>query len=365
MPLNKLNGLEVLELRGSPEEMGAEHGTLMRDRIQHGIEHFLKQSDTIFDVSFELLSREAKRCEPFIPHPYIQEMKAIAAHSGVPYDDILALNCLVDVDGCHTQGILQCCNFVVSPPATRDGMVIHGRNLDFPHGGVIPGMAITVVRRPAQSDALPTLGVTWVGFAGMLTGCNAAQLSAAEVGCPAKDSALDGMPIPFLIRDALERSHSAEAFFERLRGSRRTCGFNLAVCDGKTGDALGIEFTHSLCERRPARKGVLVVDDVCFCKKTAANRLCYPAGAFRHARAMHLAGTYRGAIDVDTALGFLRDRYDMAHAVHRGVGYNCLCNRHTVHSVLFLPAENRVLIAHGEVPAPTGVYREVDLARLW
>ncbi len=365
LPLEVHSGIEVLILKGSPAEMGAEHGVIMRERIQLGFDHFVRRSEEIFEVPYEALLEQAGNCEPHIPQHYIEEMKALASGCGIAYNEILALNCLVDIDACFMQKIFHCCNFAVGPPATQDGIFLHGRNLDFPHLGVIPQMAIVIVRMPTSPTELPTVGITWVGFVGMLTGCNATQLTLAEVGSPAKDCSLKGIPIAFLLRKALEECSSTQDVYRLLGSNERTCGFNVLACDGKTGESSGIEFTHSLCERRPPRRGILVVDDVCLCGKTGHNRLSHPAGAFRHARMMQLIHEHSGKISLERALAFLKDRYDMAYATPRGRGYNCICNRDTVHSVLFVPAEERLLVAHGHVPAPKGEYKELKLNEIW
>jgi hypothetical protein len=289
-------------------------------------------------------------------------MAATARAADIDYADVLAMNCVITIDAHNMETAYHCCNFVAAPPATRDGRIMHGRNLDFPHGGVLQEFTVAVLRAPESGAA--TLAVGWVGFAGLLTGLSGFQMSMAEVGVPARDSRLDGIPIGFAIRSVLERAQSLDDCYDLISGLRRTCGFNLALCDGKTGAACGIETTAGLCERRRAIRGVLVVDDVCMCKNTGENRLSHPAGAFRHARMTQLIAQNYGKIDVETALGFLRDKYDMARGISHGRTYNCICNQDTVQSVLFLPAERKALIAHGKVPAPSGGYTEVEFDSL-
>jgi len=366
MPLRKIGDVELLELQGTPDEMGTEHGRLLKKGIQMLIERYVRRSERIFEVPYDYLVREAQRCKPFIPDSYILEMEAIASASEVPFDELLAMNCIADVDGCYMQQILRCCNFVVGPPATTDRLFLHGRNLDFPPGGnLLPRTAAIVSRQPASADTLPTLAIGWAGFVGMFTGFSAAQITAAEISVPAQDSSVEGVPISCLIRYGLEHSSSVADFAQIVKSTPRTCGYNLAVSDGKTQTSCGIELTHLLCERRGPQNGILVVDDVCLCKRTGSSRLSYPAGAFRHARMMELIDGHRGQIDTDLALTFLKDRYDMAYANPQGRGYNCICNSHTVQSVLFFPAEKRLLISNARVPAPNGEYRELRTESLW
>lgn len=363
MPLEVIDGLQVLILRGTPGEMGIEHGRLLKDYVHLAVEGFLRRSARAFEVPYPHLREAARFCSPYIPDAYVEEMHGLAESSEVPYEDILAINCLVDVDGCYQQSQLHCCNFVLGSPATAEGLLIHGRNLDFPPFRVLPRIAVAIVRQPSDMSRLPTLAIAWAGFTGMLTGYSAARLSVGEIGVPAKDASLEGTPIGVTIRDMLESCDSVEACTKRLSTSRRTCGYNLALCDGKTGESAGVEMTRDLCEWRPGQEGILIVDDVCFCRRTGRNRLGHPAGAFRFARMMQLVHGRKGSIGLEDAFSFLRDCYDLATAQPNGRSYNCICNRNTIQSVLFLPSARRVFIAHGQSPAPKGAYHDLDLSK--
>ena len=366
MPLERIENIKLLRLRGSAYDMGEEHGHAMRDIIRQAVIHFVHNSEMTYELPPEILIRDARQCLPHIPRAYVEEMEGLAEGSGTSFDEILALNCLPDVDAHHTQRLLQCCNFVLSPPATTNGEFLHGRNLDFPSAkGWITNAAVLIVRHPDDSAAVPTLSVGFAGFVGTFTGYSANQLTAAEVTSPVGKSHLDGMPLPLLLRNALERASSVGEFYSVVRHSRRTCGYNLAVGDGKTRESAAIEITRDFCELRRPKRGVLIVDNVCFCKKTARHRLTYAAGAFRYARMMQLIDSHRGRITGEIALGFLADDFDLARATHCGDNYNCICNHDTVQSVLFLPAEGRVLVSTGFLPAPKGEFTEIGDAQLW
>lgn len=365
MPQTEQTYKPVLQLRGDYGVMGHQHGCALSDKVGQMVEHYVGRSEEIYEVPTPYLLRESKRCLPFIPKRFIEEMEGIASGSDVSMENILALNCLADVDGCYMQGLLHCCNFVLSHPVTRGGLFCHGRNLDFPNaGGVLAELAVAVSRMPSNG-AIPTFAVTFPGFVGILTGYSRAKLTAAEVGVPDKGASIDGAPIALLLRDILERAENTDQAFEIARDAPRTCGFNLAVSDGNVRNGIAIEMTRRLCERRSARNGVLVVDNVSFCRNTAKNRLTHAAGAFRHARIIQLISESRGAIDTEVTRGILSDNYDVSRARANPTSYNCICNHHTIHSVLFLPAEGRLLLAHGAIPAPSGGYVEYTDEDIW
>ena len=365
MPLHDLQGKMVLELSGSAYEMGREHGRLLKDLVHVAVHDYLRKSLQIFEVPYEYVLKKARFCERFIPEPYIEEMRGIADGSGISYEEVLSLNCLIDIDNVYSYNYIQCCSFVLHPCALRGAATIHGRNLDFPHHGVIPKTAVVIVRTPDDTSLLPTCAITWAGFVGMLTGSNSALLTASEVSSPADDNSLEGVPIAFLMRRLLEVSDSLEGCAEFLKAAPRTCGYNLAVCDGKTDESKCFEITHKTLKTRRGRKGALVVDTVRLCNHRDVSMLTWPGGAFHHARLVQLIGDNYGQIDIEKAREFLQDRFDPALGREGGNLFHRLCNEHTVQSVLFLPTENRFLVSHGTVPSPNGDYTEILPAKFW
>lgn len=364
MPVKFADGLEVLFLEGTAGEMGFEHGVVVKERIHASLEQFLRRSQEVFEVPYTFLRSEAPKCEPFMPPSFVEELRGLAEGSETSYEELLALNCMVDVDTVYSQQFMHCCNFIVGKPATKGELLLHGRNLDYPDGGILDRMCMVVVRKP-ESGATPTAGVSWVGFVGMLTGCSATKMTVAEVGTPCDDVSILGVPITCLLRDALEQTSSTEGFFKHVQAAPRTGGFNVAVSDGKTGDARAIEITSRLCESRKPRRGTLIVDSWCHCRGTSFNRLTHAAGALRYARMAELIEQNYGQIDVPVALNLLNDKLDIAFRTSAGRTYNSICNCHTVHSVLFLPADECLYVAHSHIPAPAGGYHKLDLADLW
>lgn len=363
--LEEKRGVRFLRLSGGAGEMGLQYGRYAASEIESMLEHYVRRSETTYEVPTAVLISESKKCKPFIPSAYLDEIAGVAEGSGTSFTELLALNCLTDVDGCHTQKALQCCNFVVAPPATSGGLFLHGRNLDFPPAGRTLAKCALLVSRQPHGNVLPTISFTFAGIVGMFTGYNAAQLTCAEVAVPDRYGSVEGVPLSILLRQGLESASDIQHFYDCMAKSPRTCGYNLAIADGKTKDCRAIEMTRRFCEKRSARRGILVVDDVCFCKKTATMRLTYPSGAFRYARMIQLLSSSHRAIDIESALEILSDTFDLARGRDSGNSYNCICNHHTALSVLFLPAERRMLVAQGNLPAPSGPYVEFHDSEFW
>lgn len=360
MPIENRNGLRVLTLSGTPEQMGEEHGTLLREDINTHLERFILNGERYFDVPCDVLYGMGTHCLSSVPERYLREMKSLAGASGTSFETILGLNCLVDIDAANAACASHCCNFLVRRSASAGGLLMHGRNLDFSHAGIMPKMAVVIIRRPTEVDIRSTIGFAWAGCVGFLTGYNSAQISVGEVGTIAPDANLNGVPFAFLLRDTLERSSTIAECGAHLVQQRRTCGYNVVFCSGQENDALAMECTPSLVGRRGFRRDFLVVDGIPLTATVARNRLVQTADAVRHARMTQLVTDHLGAIDIPTGMRFLQDRFDAVWGSSSGRGFNPICNEHTIHSVLFLPAEKRMFVAQGTIPAPMGAYHELS-----
>jgi isopenicillin-N N-acyltransferase like protein len=204
LPLQRFGELELLQVAGTPSEMGAEHGHVLRQYVHIAIDEYLRKCETALGIPLEAMCNMAKQAEPYIPSVYCEEMEALAVAAGVSYAHVLTLNCLPDIQNCLARGTSQCSNFVAFGPATCDGSFIHGRNLDFPHLKIIPKFCAVIARDASSIGACKTVSISWAGFVGTLTGINDQYVSIAEVSSMARESTMEGMPIAFLLREALE-----------------------------------------------------------------------------------------------------------------------------------------------------------------
>jgi hypothetical protein len=344
--------------------MGTEHGALLREDILSAVENYLRRGEEYYGVPYDVLCSLGVECASHLPEAYVREMRAVAEASEAPVEAVFGLNCLVDVDAAHADAGVHCCNFLARRAASVGGRLIHGRNLDFPHAGILPKAALVTFRRPSEGNALPTVGLSWAGHIGFLTGCNAARISVGEVGSPVSNPTLEGIAFPLLLRNTLERCSRLEECVAHVRQSPRTCGYNITFCSGAEEDGVVLECTPSVVGQRPFYRDLIAVSGLCLTPHAARDRRLHAADVFRHARLTQLLVEARGRLDVPLSIEILRDRYDPAWGKARGRGFNCLCNEYTVHSAVFLPAEGRMYVAQGTIPAPMGTYHEVSLASL-
>src|SRR2546422_903198 len=95
--------IPVLDLAGTPSQIGAAHGESQRDRIREYVDRFLSWllGGTAVSVTEEgLWSRWAPQVavnQSAVPS-LVEEMRGIARGSGVPFERIFLLNSLLDLN---------------------------------------------------------------------------------------------------------------------------------------------------------------------------------------------------------------------------------------------------------------------------
>lgn len=246
------SGLAVLHLEGTPEEMGTQHGTLLREAVGALVKDYLPG---ILRGSREDALAKARVLEKRIPERFLREMRALAAAAGVPYDDILLGSVVVELFGLNF-----CSAAAASGPATADGRTLVGRNLEWPDRGILGQYGLVLAFRP--EGRRPFLSLGFPAFAGVVTGMNGDGLVTSQLvvmNAPPLDreAALRGIPWPVLQRMLLEECGSAAEAAKVVKDSPRTVAQNLLLADPREG--LVLECGPARCVERRQRDGLVAV----------------------------------------------------------------------------------------------------------
>ena len=244
--------LTVLHTSGSHYDMGYQHGYLLKDEVvanmQTGLD-FVYNSEHVRQDPSNIPAAVAQ-LEAHTPQKYIDEVQGIidgVAAAGGPqlnYQEVLTVQMMADL----TQ--VTCTQFAAKGAATVNGHAIHGRNLDWP---TIPGFAhdnsVLLVAQGTGEQA--TCSASWAGYVGTVSGINGQGVSVGTNNCPSSDATFDGVPLTFLLRNALEVSSSLDDYTNAITSAPRTCGTNLVVASGREAGGAkvaAIEVTPSRCE---------------------------------------------------------------------------------------------------------------------
>ncbi len=216
--------VRVVRLAGSPEEIGAQHATLLRERMLANeqvlwdgfreVMPFAPIRALLFDVGrvrYRGVDRgfpEARRREvaaearAFSPDPYEEHLAT--------YPRMVLLHALYDIAlGFERSPLLGgCTSFGVGAETTADGHVLFARAFDFEVADVFD--EDKVVFLVAEDGRIPLASIAWPGFVGVVSGMNAKGVSAVVHGGRAREPRAEGVPVAFSMREVLGQAEDAD-----------------------------------------------------------------------------------------------------------------------------------------------------------
>lgn len=242
--LARLDGVRnVLILSGTPAEMGAAHGRLLRDDVLEmnariaavGVAASLKLGEN-FAARIEEATR---RTAPFVPERFFEEMDATAAATGLEPAQIRRINSFPE--------LFHCSGVALRGSATVGGRVLHARVLDYMRDVGLQNNAALIVYRPEGKNAW--LSVSYAGFVGTVTAMNEKGLAIGEMG-GAGEGKWDGLPMAYLMRRVVEECSTVDEALALMRSTPLTCDYYYVLSDA-AGNMAAVE---AIAERDPVLK---------------------------------------------------------------------------------------------------------------
>lgn len=255
--LKYINGIPVLTLEGTPEEIGTQFGELAlkpaKKPLVGRVDSYMKQIG--WEKQFPTMLALTPIVFTTFPKHNQQELTTAAKVADVDRKLLTALNVIPDLaklGGCST--------LVVESSRSTTGGPLFGRILDWPPFEELPEYTLVAVFRPKEKHTFAA--ITLPVLLGALSGMNDAGLSLAinEITASNDGSAsrnLSGTPMLFLFRKILEECTTVDEAEKVLKAHDRTTWFCLTVCDKKGGCVF--EVTPKNVVRRTGEK------DVCCC----------------------------------------------------------------------------------------------------
>jgi hypothetical protein len=214
-----------LIVEGTPEQMGAAHGKLLREPIHKTGERVLYlvgAGESIHSGTwcFDRFAEIERRTKPFLPVRYVAECDALARAAGLSVRDGRAANLFPE--RFHCSGVAVC------GKATIDGKVLHARVLDYMRDIRLQDAAVVTVFMPRGRNKWISQG--YAGLIGTVTAMNEKGLSIGEMGGRGEGD-WDGTPMTFLLREVMENAGTVEEGLEILRRQPRTCEYYYVLSD--------------------------------------------------------------------------------------------------------------------------------------
>ncbi|MCA9735486.1 hypothetical protein KC799_25335 [candidate division KSB1 bacterium] len=227
----------ILIAKGSHRQIGEVHGRLLQKEIQKLVEATLYTMGWVYTLEkgqwfLNEMRNAYSRLQPFIPQKYQEELNGLSSTSGVSLQELQLANVF--------PALFHCSGFAVFNQASKDGVLYHGRVLDYITELGLQNVAVVFILQPEGSNGFTNVG--YAGFIGSVSGMNDQQVAFGEMGGRGEGD-WDGMPMPILMREGLETTKTLEDAVELFRNTPRTCEYFYVLSDGKIPDAVGLSTT--------------------------------------------------------------------------------------------------------------------------
>jgi len=310
----------VVRLEGTPEEIGARHGTALRDGIEIMIGEYVGAD---VEAQPELLAR-VRAMKPSLPRWYRRELAACAKAAGVDEDMLLYAQCEGDI-----KGLGGCTVYAAFGEATHNGRMEIGRNFDYWGLESTEACCVVLAFIPKREDGHAFVSVGWAGILGGWTLVNERGLFVANTLGGGFATNPEGVPTLILARMIVQKAATVDEAIEIVRRTPRMRGQGLLIAQaGDAPDAAVVTYDAETVDVE---------------RQTAGFAFDTSIGTDPVALAKMLRRPERAPIDTIRSAG-------------TGI---------TLHSVAIRPHEHRMWVAHGRSPsAHRGQYAEYDLKAL-
>jgi hypothetical protein len=233
--------IPIIHLRGDAAFLGKSHGEQLGETIRTLSQGYFSHA---FDLTqekgrsqFQQALLVASAFEPFLRPEHREEIRALAASSGLAPAELMLGQCFPDLN------LAGACSTITLPAsASTDGVARFGRNLDYMTFGILERHSALLVFHP--QDRYAFVSVAAPGLIGVLSGMNEHGLSLAVMEVPRPFRMPDAMPFMLLYRTLLENCKTVEEAVALLRKTPRQSANNLMLMDA-SGDRAVAEITPS------------------------------------------------------------------------------------------------------------------------
>ena len=287
--LTRRDGVYFLYVEGTDYEMGYQHGVLMRDEIKAGMlpymaGYFRREMEHSVIGGSPFLVKLAQgfmnktvfySIARNIPKDLDQGLRGLADGAGLPDASMYRLMVFADAaqtiegrvygkarlfPGFTAWTGMGCTSFCASGPATANGHLLHGRNLDFPGMGYFDRFPTVVFCKPKTgqryvmftSAGMHTAGATALNEHGLMLGFHTAIT--ADVG-------LSGWPILPLGETVIRQAFTLDEAIALFRRHPTAAGWIAVVSDANRGQAVAIELSRHHQEVVPMTHETLAVSN--------------------------------------------------------------------------------------------------------
>jgi isopenicillin-N N-acyltransferase like protein len=324
----------IVDLHGTPEQMGQQHARSLDSQIQLLHQKYLNVY--IGTGARRLLAiGAAKLFKSYFPAEYLSEVDALAGAEGMDESEAVLAQCFLDLSP-----MTACSTITLPASAAPDHVARFARNLDFPALNVADKYSTVFIYHPEGRYAFASIG--WPGMVGVLSGMNEHGLCLANMEVTRNPRVPGAMPYTLLYRSILEKCKTVQEALDLLEKTPRQTANNLMLMDA-TGDRAVAEITPDAVTVRRAPDTAPLIST-----NHQRGTDCDTEGRCWRFDYLHEHGNAQfGKIGVPQLKDML---------VHVSPG------RPTLQSMIFEPA-NRVIYLSTGASAPRGTFQKLDLSQ--
>jgi isopenicillin-N N-acyltransferase like protein len=215
--------LPVIELRGTPAEIGTQHGQKLNPDIHFLVETYLRPFFKSETQRFIALTAASGFRDKLLPR-HQQELDALAASTQLDPREVLLAQCFLDLSK-----LMACSTIALPAEASPDHVARLGRNLDFPSLDVADKHTVVFVVHPEGKNAF--CAVAWPGMMGVLSGMNQHGLTLCNMEVSRAPRLPSAMPYSLLYRTILEDCATVDEAISLLQRTPRQTSNNLMLMD--------------------------------------------------------------------------------------------------------------------------------------
>ena len=315
--------LPILTLRGSPFELGYEHGKQAQKAIRNNFEFYLGFWHYWSGAGRERILEEAKKFIPAIEKvdpALVEELKGVSRGAAMQLEEIVALNSRYELGYAYmpaspAQRLRDGCTaFALLPEATGNGHMYIGQNWDYR-----PGLQDScMILRLVQNQKPTIIMHTEAGILGH-KGLNSAGLGVCfnVIKCE-KDVSRPGLPLWVKARVILN-SESLPDCIKFLLAFEGPNSVNMVIAH-RDGEAIDVECTPDDNLFLSPQNGILTHTNHfqspnLRCKDTGKSLL--PDTLIRNQRVNRLFQNRRGTLEAESIKGIMKDHFGHPNSICR------------------------------------------------
>ena len=240
----------IIELRGTPQEIGRQHAQKLGPQVRELHEKYLKPWFT--DAALHRKAQLAAIMFRLMLNPeHRNELDSFAAELKLNLPDAMLGNCFLDLIPINA-----CSTITLPAEASADGVARFGRNLDFPGMNIAEKHTVLLIVRP--EGRFSYAAVTWPGLLGVLSGMNEHGLTVANMEVDRRGGIPQAMPYTLLYRTLLERCKTVDEAIKLLSDTPRQTANNLMLMDAAGNRAVAEIRPDGVSVRRGLSNAALI-----------------------------------------------------------------------------------------------------------